>query len=73
MIAWIVTALYLAPAPAGQPELQTVLLREVISASSAATCQAHADKLAAAQAKAQADALSRTGGRVVGTCSEVKQ
>lgn len=73
MIAWVVTVLYLSPAPAGQPEPQTVLLREVISASSAAMCQAHADKLAAVQRQMQADALRRTGGRVVGTCAQVKQ
>ena len=72
-MAFLVTVLYLSPAPAGHPELQTVLLREVISASSAAMCQAHADKLAAVQRQMQANALRRTGGRVVGTCAEVKQ
>lgn len=73
VIAYIVTVLYLAPAPAGQPEPQTTLAREVIGASSAAVCQAHADKLAAVVRQMQADALRRTGGRVVGTCAEVKQ
>jgi hypothetical protein len=53
VIAYLVTVLYLAPAPAGQTEPQTTL--------------------AAVQRQMQADALRRTGGRVVGACAEVKQ
>jgi hypothetical protein len=70
VIAYLVTVLYLAPAPAGQPEPQTTLAREVISASSAAVCQAHADKLADKRRAADAETLRRFGGRIVGECKK---
>lgn len=70
MIAWLVTVLYLAPAPAGQPEPQRELQRETTIASSVVACQARAETLAAAQRQIEAETLRRFGGRIVGTCQE---
>ncbi len=73
MSAYLVLVLLLLPGsrPA-DPPLQSELVRVVIAASGPAACQRYADTLAEQQRQLHAEALRRTSGRVLSSCTPLK-
>lgn len=71
LVAYLVQVLLLVPSAAGGEPLKTELHREVISATSPAECERHAERLAAPRRLANAELLRNTRGRVVGTCTRL--
>ena len=71
MNIYLVLVILTLPAAPGQPTPAVDLFRGVITASSARTCQAHADNLADLQRAQHADTVRRMGGRVLGTCQQL--
>lgn len=58
--------------PSRQGDLEQVVHRELITASTATVCQQHADKLADEQREKRAADVQRLRARVVGVCSPMK-
>jgi len=69
--AYLVQVLLLVPPAAGGEPLKTELHREVISATSMAECERHAERLAAQLRLANAELLRNKRGRAVGTCTRL--
>jgi len=69
--AYLVQVMLLVPSAAGGEPLQRELYREVISATSPAECERHAERRAAEQRAVNAELLRNTRGRAVGTCTRL--
>ncbi len=72
MSAFLVLVLLAVPSAVDGSPIRIELHRAVISASSAAACQEHADHKAAELRRTHADLIQRTRGQVAGVCQPLK-